>query len=155
MIVAFLLKNFIFFMTSNIGQSESTDEKDVDEKRENTLSQIKKNLKPELINRFSEIIVFKPLNKNSCLKITENELRMIIKKIFDNNGVKIILNKEVINFITDKGFNPEYNARPLKRAIEKYFEDSFSDLMLTKEVKKGDKFETLVSKEEKIIFEKN
>ena len=146
-------KNFIFIMTSNIGQQESIDESDIDVKKEIIFSCLKKALKPKFRNRIDEVVYFEPLSSEGCRKVTINELNKSIKEKLDENEIEIILNSSVIDYIVERGFNPFLNARPLKRAIDKYFEDPFSELELRGEVKKEDKFKVFISKDEnKITF---
>ena len=147
--------NFIFIITSNIGQKESMNVNSPEEKRQIIFSCMKKTFAPELINRFDEIVYFLLLTKESCFKIAELELKKIISEKSIETGIEIIFDNQVVEFIVNKGFDPIFNARHLKRTIKKYFEEPFVDLLLEEKIKKGDKLRFVVFEDSnEIAFEK-
>ena len=142
-------------MTSNIGQKESMYVNSPEEKRQIIFSCMKKTFAPELINRFDEIVYFLLLTKESCFKIVELELKKIISEKSIETGIEIIFDNQVVKFIVNKGFDPIFNARHLKRTIKKYFEEPFVDLLLEEKIKKGDKLRFIVFEDSnEIAFEK-
>jgi ATP-dependent Clp protease ATP-binding subunit ClpA len=146
--------NFIFILTSNVGQKESMNVNDPEIKKAITFSCLKKSFSPELLNRITEVVYFSPLTEESCLKIAKNELMKSTDRKRVEKGIDINFDENVVEFITKKGFDPCYNARPLKRVIEKYFEEPFSDLLLEGEIKKGDVLKFEISEDNEAILEK-
>ncbi len=89
----------------------------------------KKRFKPEFINRIDDVIVFRRLEREDILKIVSLELKKV-KDRLKENGKELVIEQPVIDFIIEKGFQPEYGARPLRRAIERYIEDELADSIL-------------------------
>ena len=99
---------------------------------------MKKLFNPEFLNRIDETIVFRSLDKEDIKKIIVIEMKDLIKNI-SNNKMSIELHKSAIDFLADKGFDPKFGARPLKRAIQKYVEDPLAEELLMAHFKEGDK----------------
>jgi ATP-dependent Clp protease ATP-binding subunit ClpC len=133
-------RNTIVIMTSNIGASKimkSTEvgfgaaDKAVDYERmkENIEKDVKTHLKPEFLNRLNDTVIFRPLDRESLLKVIEIE----VKKLQDRLAKKeiyITLDDAAKSFLVDKGFQPEMGARPLRRTIEQYLEDPLAERLL-------------------------
>ena len=98
---------------------------------------IKSNLSPEFINRLSATVVFHPLNKEQQRQITRLMGRKIHERLAEQNIVAKC-SDEALDFITDKGYDQQYGARPLERALVKYIEEPLSLLLLEDKVKPGD-----------------
>lgn len=156
-------KNTIIIMTSNIGTSKILNEKvlgfktntnEYEDISEVVLSELKKFFKPELINRIDEKIVFKPLNKEDILKIVELELSIVIERIKER-GLSIVIDKSAKNYLVETGYDKEYGARPLKRAITKNIENLIAKSILRKEAKEGVSLKITYSKKEDKIVIKN
>jgi ATP-dependent Clp protease ATP-binding subunit ClpC len=142
-------KNTIIIMTSNVGTRDiktgggfgfgSESEADQYLNLKNTVEDaMKKLFNPEFVNRLDETIVFRSLDKEDIKKIIIIELRDLIKNISDNK-MSIELHKTATEFLAEKGFDPKFGARPLKRAIQKYIEDPLAEELLLGHFKEGDK----------------
>ena len=122
-------KNTIIIMTSNLGSSlirenfekmtPATHDKVVDETKIQVLELLKKTIRPEFLNRIDDIIMFTPLNEEEIRKIVSLQLNSV-KKMLATNGVALDFTNEALDFIADKGFDPQFGARPVKRVIQKY-----------------------------------
>ncbi|MBM4064941.1 MAG: AAA family ATPase, partial [Planctomycetes bacterium] len=133
-------RNVVIIMTSNIGADviknqaslgfkKVTDGHTYEAMKEQLKKEVDKHFRPEFINRVDNIIVFKPLNKEDLKKIIEIELKNV-KKRLDNYNISITLTDEVLDFLIEKGYNQNFGARPLRRAIENYLEDPLSEEIL-------------------------
>ncbi len=133
-------KNTILIMTSNLGTRQIRDGKTVgfDAERIDTsydgikkkiLDELKKTFNPELLNRIDETIIFRPLDRNHIKEIIEILITDTAKQLAEK-GISFNLTEDAKEFLTDKGFEPEYGARPLKRALRKYLEDPLSEEIL-------------------------
>ena len=159
-------KNTILIMTSNVGAktikkqktlgfgtpNEEDKEKDEYEKmKENIMSELKKQFRPEFINRIDDIIVFHSLNKDNISKIVKLMCKTLIARL-EEMAIKLELDEEAIELIAKSGFDLEYGARPLKRSIQKELENELPELILQGTIKSGDTVEATV-KEGKMAFE--
>ncbi|EQF29506.1 negative regulator of genetic competence ClpC/MecB [Clostridioides difficile CD160] len=159
-------KNTIIIMTSNVGASTIGRQKtlgfsiakgDEEEKsqyekmKENIMGELKQRFRPEFLNRIDDIIVFHSLNENHISKII---LLMVAKlqERLKEMDIKLEMSDEAVKLISKSGFDLEYGARPLKRALQKDLEDELSEAILKGDVKKGS---TVVAKvkDDKIVFE--
>lgn len=119
-------KNTIIIMTSNMGSSIIQERfeaiKDVDAAMESAkievLGLLKQNVRPEFINRIDDIVMFTPLSSKDIIKIVELQLKGI-KKMLANQGIVLDATEEAMNFLSKRGFDPQYGARPVKRVIQK------------------------------------
>ncbi len=156
-------KNTIVIMTSNLGTEIIQDrlldvnEYNRDEIFDNLKIQIldllKKRLRPEFLNRVDEIILFKPLTKNEIIKITELQINKI-KNILKEKDLELEITPEALDWLATIGFDIQYGARPLKRAIQKHIVDKLSYQLLAAEFKAGDKIFIDIDKQNKFIFRK-
>lgn len=136
-------KNTIIIMTSNMGSSyiqsqmeklnSGNKEAIVEETKREVMNMLKKSIRPEFLNRIDETIMFLPL--------TEKEIRQIVllqigsvQKMLAGNGVNLELTNEAIEFIAKAGYDPEFGARPVKRAIQRYLLNGLSKKMLAQDV---------------------
>lgn len=134
-------KNVVVIMTSNIGARDMNKtgafgfsaKNDAEDEYTRMKSKVEESAKklfnPEFINRIDEIIVFKALDKEAVLKIIDVSMYEVEQKLKERN-LTITLTKEAKEFIADKGFDPVYGARPLRRAIQKYLEDPIAEQLL-------------------------
>ena len=99
---------------------------------------MKKTFAPEFLNRIDDIIVFNPLSKEDIYNIIDIELEKLYKRLSDL-GYEVELTEEAKNFIADKGFDKDYGARPLRRALQKYIEDPMAEEIINSEISEGDK----------------
>ena len=149
--------NTIIIMTSNAGSNLNTngigfgrEEKALSEARIN--SALKETFRPEFLNRVDETIVFHELNKNELLQIVDLMLNEIISELAEKN-IHITFSKEVKEYILDKGYDPKYGARPLRRAIQKYIENELAECLLRNEIIPNENVVMILSNE-KVICEK-
>ena len=139
-------KNSIIIMTSNMGSSlirESFEkitpdnrEKVIDETRIQVLELLKKSIRPEFLNRIDEIIMFTPLNEEEIRKIVTLQLNSV-KKMLANNGVALNFTDAAVDFISDAGYDSQFGARPVKRAIQKYVLNELSKEILGMKIDKN------------------
>jgi len=159
-------KNTILIMTSNVGAktikkqktlgfgspNEEDKEKDEYEKmKENIMVELKKQFRPEFLNRIDDIIVFHSLNKEDISKIVKIMCKTLVERL-EEMTIRLEMDEEAINLIAKSGFDLEYGARPLKRSIQKELENELSELILQGTIKSGDIVEATV-KEGKMAFE--
>jgi len=133
-------RNTIVVMTSNVGADlikKSTEvgfgavegSLDYDHIKDKVLQAVKKQFKPEFLNRLNDIIVFHPLTREHLLKVIELEIQKMQNRL-NAREIYISLDDSAKNFLVDKGFQPEMGARPLRRTIEQYLEDPLSEKVL-------------------------
>jgi ATP-dependent Clp protease ATP-binding subunit ClpC len=96
------------------------------------LKEIERFFRPEFINRLDDIIVFRPLTKDDLVSIIEYEVGKVSKRL-SQQGVKLELDQAAKDFLIEKGYNPDYGARPLRRAIGQFIEDPLSESLLSGE----------------------
>jgi ATP-dependent Clp protease ATP-binding subunit ClpB len=131
-------KNTIIIMTSNLGSDQFAGVEEVSvQKKEELISMVKRVLKPEFVNRIDDIIVFNKLSRDVILQITDRLLSDINKRLAERD-IKIIIDKASQEYLTEKGYDPIFGARPLKRLIEKTVLNSLSVKLLSGEIKPGD-----------------
>ncbi len=157
-------KNTLIIMTSNIGvrqlkefgdgvgfatatrmQNQEENQKAVIEKA------LKKTFSPEFLNRIDDIIIFNSLSKENIFKIIDILMKGVTQRL-SNIGFSLELTEEAKEFIADKGYDVQYGARPLHRAIQKYLEDPLADEILNTNVKNGDVLLAKFDKENNKIF---
>lgn len=136
-------KNTIIIMTSNLGSAyiQSQFEKINDENREvvieetkkEVMSMLKKTIRPEFLNRIDETIMFLPLNREEIEQIVMLQINGI-KNMLAGNGITLEMTDEAVRFIASTGYDPEFGARPVKRAIQRYLLNDLSKKLLSQEV---------------------
>ncbi len=158
-------KNTVIILTSNIGtkflkshhglgfHKGEEGEYDFEAMKNFLMAEVKELLPPEFLNRIDEIIVFKPLTKEESIKISEILLNELAQRVFSDRKIKVVFTEKAIQFITEKGFDPDFGARPLKRVIRAHIEDPLSEEILKGVFEEGDEVEVDV-KDEKIVFRK-
>src|SRR5689334_1921524 len=136
-------KNTILIMTSNIGADlikggggfgfmKRSGDVDYENIKSILLKEIERFFRPEFINRLDDIIVFRPLTKEDLVQIIEYEVGKVSKRL-SQQGVKLELDQLAKDFLIEKGYNPDYGARPLRRAIGQFIEDPLSEMLLAGE----------------------
>jgi len=143
-------RNAVIIMTSNIGISEAMKGRslgfaeadgpgmDTAKMRSTVLDAAKNAFRPEFLNRVDEIIVFDPLGREQLLKIVDIMLNEVRSRTSEC-GITLEADEDAKKLLLEKGYDPKYGARPLRRAIQKMVEDSLSNMMLEGTVKAGDK----------------
>ncbi|MBR6559160.1 MAG: ATP-dependent Clp protease ATP-binding subunit [Clostridia bacterium] len=158
-------KNTVIIMTSNVGAEGMTvkksalgfapsdsSESEKDSVREGVMAALKATFRPEFLNRLDEIIVFNKLTETDIEAITRIMLKELTVRI-ESLGVNITFSDEAVTLLAKEGFDPIYGARPLRRAITRKIEDSFSEKMLEGKIKSGDSV-TAVVKDGEIFYKK-
>jgi ATP-dependent Clp protease ATP-binding subunit ClpC len=146
-------RNTIIIMTSNVGAEllkkqtvmgfgAPMEGHDYDSMRDKILEETKRVFKPEFLNRLDETIVFHSLGKPELLRIVELETNKVLKRI-KAKEVHLELNQSAKEFLIEKGYDPQYGARPMRRAVERYLEDPLAEELLRGHVKAGDKVEVV------------
>jgi ATP-dependent Clp protease ATP-binding subunit ClpC len=143
-------KNTIIIMTSNIGVRDLKDfgtgigfatkskTESVDEAMKATIQNaLRKAFSPEFLNRLDDIIIFNSLEKHHLHQIIDLMLAKVFARI-ENLGFKVELTEKAKDFLAEKGYDPQYGARPLNRAIQKYLEDPIAEEILKAEMEQGD-----------------
>ena len=118
--------NTIIIMTSNLASREILEQK---AKKEDILSIIEAHFKPEFINRIDEIVIFNPLGKEQISSIVELQLEALKKRI-QGRGYDLVWDDKVVSYISDVGFDPDFGARPIRRAIQNEIENTLAKEML-------------------------
>jgi ATP-dependent Clp protease ATP-binding subunit ClpC len=144
-------KNCLIILTSNVGQRKASEfgagvgfnsGDSVAKKHEESSSIIKKELSktfpPEFLNRIDEVIYFNSLSKEDLLKIIEVELKKMYPR-FEEIGYKITISKDLKEKIAEIGYDPKFGARPLKRLLQKYIEDTIAELAVQQKIQEGSK----------------
>ncbi len=140
-------RNTIIIMTSNVGADlirktgsigfkNHTQEVTYLDMKDKLLEEVKKSFKPEFLNRIDDIIVFRPLIKEDLVKIIEIEIAHVAERLKDQN-IKLEVSEEAKEFLIEKGFDPVFGARPLKRTIQRFLEDSLASEIISKKFKEG------------------
>ena len=136
-------KNTIIIMTSNLGSSyiqsqfekinDQNHDQVVEETKAEVMNMLKKTIRPEFLNRIDETIMFQPLNKNEIEQIVRLQINGI-KKMLEENGITLQMSDQAVDFIATAGYDPEFGARPVKRAIQRYLLNDLSKKLLSQEV---------------------
>ena len=136
-------KNTIIIMTSNLGSAyiqsqfekitEANRNQVVEETKNEVMNMLKKTIRPEFLNRIDETIMFLPLNKTEIEQIVRLQINGI-KHMLEENGVTLQMTDEAVDFIATAGYDPEFGARPVKRAIQRYLLNDLSKKLLSQEV---------------------
>jgi ATP-dependent Clp protease ATP-binding subunit ClpC len=152
-------KNTLIIMTSNIGVRQLKDfgagvgfatSSRVENEDEANKAVIEKALKrtfsPEFLNRIDDIVIFNSLSKENIFSIIDILMKGVMKRLA-NLGFTMVLTEEAKSFLADKGYDVQFGARPLHRAIQKYLEDPLAEEILNLNVKAGDTLEADLDKE--------
>ncbi|MCW5550070.1 MAG: ATP-dependent Clp protease ATP-binding subunit [Opitutaceae bacterium] len=155
-------RNTIIIMTSNVGAqllqrqtsmgfaAAAASFNDAEKMREKVLEEAKRVFKPEFLNRISDIIFFRPLEKPDLIKIVDIELVKFARRL-EERKITLEFTAEAKALLIEKGYDEKYGARPLRRAVEHYLEDPLAEALLRGEVKDGEP--VLVDRNgEKLIF---
>ncbi|MDE6207390.1 MAG: AAA family ATPase, partial [Muribaculaceae bacterium] len=137
-------KNTIIIMTSNMGSNvirenfaKLTPEnkpKIIEETKEQVLDMLKQTIRPEFLNRIDEIIMFTPLNRVEIEEIVGLQIKSIQKMLSYNSGIELRITPEALSFLADEGYDPEFGARPVKRAIHRLVLNQLSKDILAQKV---------------------
>ncbi|MFA6216909.1 MAG: ATP-dependent Clp protease ATP-binding subunit [Candidatus Omnitrophota bacterium] len=155
-------RNSIVIMTSNVGAEvirrtgsigfKSTKE-DVtyQDMKHKLLDEVKKTFKPEFLNRVDDTIVFRPLAKEDLVQIVDIEINQVALRLKDQK-ISLEVTREAKDFLIEKGFDPVFGARPLKRTIQRFLEDPLASEIIAKKLKEGSMVR-VVRKNEELVLE--
>jgi ATP-dependent Clp protease ATP-binding subunit ClpC len=157
-------RNTIILLTSNVGSdtirrqasmgfAKASDDSSYEAMRGRILDEAKKFFRPEFLNRLDDIIVFRTLGKPELNVILDLEVSKVVERIRRKN-VTVVLNEKAREFLIEKGFDPQYGARPMRRAVEKYLEDPLAEEILRGTLVEGEPVNATVEGD-KIIFRQN
>ena len=143
-------KNTVIIMTSNVGARAISEQKSLgfgdkdtaakDDKtiKDEVMTALKAQFRPEFLNRIDDIIVFKQLEKDDITEIARRLLKVLSDRIFDNMEITLSFTEKAVEKLADAGFDKVYGARPLRRAIQNAIEDLLSEEILSGKIKRGD-----------------
>jgi ATP-dependent Clp protease ATP-binding subunit ClpC len=155
-------RNTVIIMTSNIGAhllqrqtsmgfaAAATSFSDAEKMREKVLEEAKRVFKPEFLNRISDIVFFRPLEKIDLVKIVELEVAKFARRLVERK-ITLEFTEEAKALLIEKGYDEKYGARPLRRAVEHYLEDPLAEALLRGEVKEGE-LVTVSRADDKLLF---
>jgi len=156
-------RNAVIIMTSNVGVSEiskgaglgfsSTGIEKGNDKRakETIMSAVKKAFRPEFLNRIDELLIFKHLSKDNLLNIVDKMINEVKDRTLER-GIELKLSKGASELLLEKGYDPKYGARPLRRAIQKLVEDPLSNQILDGTIVEGDKVSITLQNKSELKF---
>ena len=155
-------RNTIIILTSNIGSDlikggqsfgfgKREEVMDYDKLKSQLLSETEKFFRPEFINRLDDVIVFKPLTKDDLYSIIDIELAKIMKRL-EAKGITMELDQDAKNFLIEKGYNPDFGARPLRRALGTYIEDPLAEALLNGDYSEGQHLSVSQKDEDEHLF---
>jgi ATP-dependent Clp protease ATP-binding subunit ClpC len=141
-------RNTIIIMTSNVGAEiikrqtsmgfgAVSGAESYEQMRDKILDESKRVFKPEFLNRLDDMIVFHTLNREDLVRIVDLEVAKVVERV-KAKEIKIQVDPTAVEFLIDKGYDPTYGARPMRRAVEKYLEDPFAEELLRSNIKVGD-----------------
>jgi ATP-dependent Clp protease ATP-binding subunit ClpC len=157
-------RNTIILMTSNVGAetikkqstmgfSPITDESTYEKMREKILEEAKRQFRPEFLNRLDDIIVFRSLTKPDLIEILNLEVTKVLARLKGKN-LNLELDAKAKDFLVEKGYDPTYGARPMRRSVERYLEDPLAEELLKGTVREGE-IVTVTAEEGKLVFRQN
>ena len=151
-------RNTIIIMTSNVGAElikrqtamgfgAIAGHQSYEAMRDKILDESKRVFKPEFLNRLDDMIVFHQLERNDLVKIVDLEVAKVLERVRAKD-IKVHLDTTAVEFLIDKGYDPTYGARPMRRAVEKYLQDPLAEQLLRGNIKHGDTLEVHVAGEQ-------
>jgi ATP-dependent Clp protease ATP-binding subunit ClpB len=148
-------KNTIIIMTSNMGshilmsewadyKGEKMPEKRINDLQLRMMQEMKQHLKPEFLNRIDDILLFTPLTKQDVIEIVRIQIKLVGEKL-RVQGIEMSVSEDAIQEIADRGFDPQFGARPLKRIIQREILDEVAKLIISGDVSKDGKIDVGLS----------
>ena len=137
--------------TGSLGFKTQKEEVTYQDMKEKLLEAVKHSFKPEFLNRIDDIIVFRQLVKEDLVRIVDLEIAYVAERLKEQN-ISLEVSREAKDFLIEKGFDPVFGARPLKRTIQRYLEDSLAQEIISKKYKEGSSIK-VTRKNEELIFE--
>ena len=157
-------RNTIILLTSNVGSdtikrqstlgfSPITDESTYEKMRERIMEEAKKTFRPEFLNRLDDAIVFRSLTKPDLVQILDLEIAKVVARLKGKN-LPLVLEESAKDFLVEKGYDPQYGARPMRRSVERFLEDPLAEELLRGQFHEGDPIR-VTSDKEKLVFSQN
>jgi ATP-dependent Clp protease ATP-binding subunit ClpB len=146
-------RNTLIIMTSNLGAEYLVnlgENEDVDKVRDEVMAVVKASFRPEFLNRIDEVILFHRLRRQDMGQIVEIQLKRLEKLLADRK-IALDLDETAIKWLADKGYDPAYGARPLKRVMQKELQDPLAEKILGGEIKDGSTV-VVTSGSDRLIF---
>jgi ATP-dependent Clp protease ATP-binding subunit ClpB len=147
-------RNTLIVMTSNLGSEylvSQPEGQDVEAVREQVMAEVRARFRPEFLNRVDEIILFHRLKREQMAGIVDIQIKRL-DKLLEERKITIDLDGAAREWLAEKGYDPAYGARPLKRVIQKYLQDPLAEMILSGEVKDGDKVAVSATKSSGLTF---
>ena len=154
-------RNCIILMTSNVGSdvikrtstlgfSPISDEATYEKMRERIMDEAKKMFRPEFLNRLDDVIVFRSFTKPDLIQILDLEVSKVLERLRHKN-IKLALDDKAKDFLVEKGYDPQYGARPMRRAVERFLEDPLAEEILKGSLHQGEPI-TVTADKDKLVF---
>jgi ATP-dependent Clp protease ATP-binding subunit ClpC len=154
-------RNCIILMTSNVGSdvikrqstlgfSPISDEASYEKMRERIMDEAKKTFRPEFLNRLDDLIVFRSFTRADLIQILDLEVGKVLERLRQKN-IKLELDKKAKDFLVEKGYDPQYGARPMRRSVERFLEDPLAEEILKGNLHAGEPI-IVTSDREKLVF---
>jgi ATP-dependent Clp protease ATP-binding subunit ClpC len=154
-------RNTIILLTSNVGADRlqkgsamgftaPDDEQDYARMKENLTEEAKKVFRPEFLNRFDDLLVFRSLGRDELTHILELELEKVLKRLAERD-IHFELDDSARNLLLEKGYDPSYGARPMRRAVERYLEDPMAEEIIRGDLREGETI-SITEKGDKLEF---
>jgi ATP-dependent Clp protease ATP-binding subunit ClpB len=134
-------RNTLIVMTSNLGSQFLVDQpegEDTEAVREQVMAIVRASFRPEFLNRVDEIILFRRLQKSEMTRIVDIQMQRLAK-LLEERKITVTLEPSAREWLAEKGWDPAYGARPLKRVIQKFVQDPLAEMILSGQVKDGEK----------------
>jgi len=157
-------RNTIILLTSNVGSGDGrkagpmgfgteSDEESNDKAKERIMDDAKKTFRPEFLNRLDDIVVFRSLTKPDLVEILELEIEKVAQRL-KNKRLTLRLDEKAKDFLVERGFDPQYGARPMRRAVERFLEDPLAEELLRGHLHEGEPILVTPDKD-KLTFSQN
>ncbi|MEW6159471.1 MAG: ATP-dependent Clp protease ATP-binding subunit [Verrucomicrobiota bacterium] len=154
-------RNTIVLLTSNVGAEQirrqttigftaASEEASYEKMRDKILDEAKKVFRPEFLNRLDDVIVFRSLTKPDLIQILELEIQKVVERLKGRN-IQLVLDEKAKDFLVEKGYDPIYGARPMRRAVERYLEDPLAEEILKGRLHENSPIQVSVDKD-KLTF---
>jgi len=155
-------RNTIVLLTSNVGAetirkqttigfTAASEEASYDRMKEKILDEAKKSFRPEFLNRLDDVIVFRALNRPDLIQILDLEVKKVMERLRGRN-IQLQLEDKAKDFLVEKGYDPIYGARPMRRAVERYLEDPLAEEILKGHLHDNDPIQVTVEGD-KLVFQ--
>ena len=133
-----------------MGFTPPDDEEDYARMKENLTEEAKKVFRPEFLNRFDDLLVFRSLGRDELTQILELELEKVRKRLAERD-IHFELDTSARDLLLEKGFDPTYGARPMRRAVERFLEDPMAEEIIRGDLREGETI-SISAKDDKLVF---